>query len=252
MKNLNSIKFIFVLALISFAAACHRNAPVSPPTSQAPAAESVPAPAPPTCSLTADPASLAPGQSVTLSWTSKDATDVQIEPGLDKQLAEGSATVTPQGSTTYILTATGPGGSTSCTARVTLSATSAPPPSVSEENIGGGAAALASQLQDIFFDYDAADLRPDAQEILAADAAVLKAHAGVKVTVEGHCDQRGSEEYNLGLGQRRADAARQFLANLGVDPDSLNTVSYGKDRPSCTEDEENCWAKNRRDHFVVK
>ncbi|HEV2177413.1 MAG TPA: peptidoglycan-associated lipoprotein Pal [Terriglobia bacterium] len=251
MKNFIPFKSIIVLALVLLAVACHKKTPVNPPTNQVPAAESAPAPGPPACNLTADPATLAQGRSVTLSWTSKDATDVRIDPGLDKQLAEGSATVTPQGSTTYILTATGPGGSTSCTARVTVTA-AAQSPSVSEENLPGGAASLAAELQDIFFDYDAADLRPDAQTTLTADAAALKAHGDAKVTVEGHCDQRGSEEYNLGLGQRRADAAKNFLVTLGVAEDRINTISYGKDRLSCTEDDESCWAKNRRDHFVLK
>ena len=254
MKNI--LRRLGVSVLIFLAASCHKHSPVNAPTTQAPVAESAPAPSPPTCSLTADPASLTQGQSATLNWTSKDATDIQIQPGLDKQLAEGSATVQPQESTTYVLTATGPGGSTLCTARVTVTPAAPASPSVSEENIGGPggavAAGLESQLQDIFFDYDTADLRAEAQQTLTADAATLKAHPNARVTIEGHCDQRGSDEYNLGLGQRRADAARNFLVTLGISEDRIHTISFGKTRLLCTEDNESCWSKNRRDHFGVK
>lgn len=211
-------------------------------------------PAPPVCKLTAEPAAIDEGKSVTLSWTSQNATDVSIDPNLGKQLTEGSLSASPQDSTTYVLTATGPSGTATCTARVTVSAAAAPPaPSVSEENLpGGGRASLSSQIQDIFFDYDSADLRPDAQQTLTQDAALLKQHSGVPIAIQGNCDQRGSEEYNLGLGQRRASAAKDFLANLGVPANSISTVSFGKDRLICTDNTEDCFKQNRRAHLEVK
>jgi peptidoglycan-associated lipoprotein len=187
------------------------------------------------------------GQSVTVSWESHDATDIGLEPGGGKQQAVGSTSVTPQASTTYTLSVTGPGGKGSCSARVTV--TPAPPAarsSVKEENIEGTA---QSSLKDAYFDLDKADLRPDAQETLTADAEFLKAHPEIKVTIEGYCDERGSEEYNLGLGDRRATNAKNFLANSGVAPGRMTTVSFGKGRPFCTEATEDCWQQNRRAHL---
>jgi len=222
---------------------------------EAPEATAPPKPGPPVCKLTAEPAAIEQGKSVTLSWTSDNATDVNIDPGLGKQLTQGSAAASPEASTTYILTATGPGGSATCTARITVSPAVPPSPSVSEENIGGGAGASGpwtSQIKDILFDYDSADLRPEAQQILTADGALLKAHPGAAINIEGNCDQRGSEEYNLGLGQRRANAAWDFLVNLGLPASSVSTISYGKDRLLCTENSEDCWQQNRRDHLALK
>jgi peptidoglycan-associated lipoprotein len=104
-------------------------------------------------------------------------------------------------------------------------------------------------VKDAYFDYDKSDIRPDAQATLTANADFLKAHPGIRFTVEGHCDERGSEEYNLGLGDRRANAVKNFLANLGVSADRIGTISYGKSRPTCTESDEGCWQQNRRGHF---
>jgi peptidoglycan-associated lipoprotein len=247
---------IVTLSVIIFAwlitAACHKNLPPPAPVTEAPSPEAPPPPGPPVCKLTAEPASINQGQSVTLSWTSSQATDVTIDPALGKQLTEGSLSASPASSTTYILTATGPGGTAACTARVTVTpSTNQPSPSVSEENINGNAP-LAGELKDIFFDYDSANLSADAEAALRTDAEVMKAHPGAAVVIEGNCDQRGSEEYNLGLGQRRATAARDFLANLGVPAASLSSVSFGKDRPVCTENTAECWQRNRRDHLRLK
>jgi peptidoglycan-associated lipoprotein len=164
--------------------------------------------------------------------------------------ATGSTTVTPQASTTYILTAKGPGGTETASARVTVTAenTTPPPPTkgqVVDKDIEG-------QLKDAYFDLDRSDVRPDAQQTLTADADVLKANPSFGVAIEGHCDERGSEEYNLGLGDRRATAVKTFLVNLGVPADRLTTISYGKDRPQCADSTEECWQKNRRAHFQLK
>jgi len=106
-------------------------------------------------------------------------------------------------------------------------------------------------LKDVFYDFDKADLREDARTGLAADAQWLKTYPSVQVVIEGHCDERGTEEYNLALGQRRASAAKEYLASLGIDGSRIRTVSYGKDRPFCTEHNEDCWQQNRRGHFVI-
>lgn len=254
MRKLANHAVILILLTAGLAlVGCHSHRPPLGPVAEAPSANPPEPPAPPVCKLTAEPAAIDAGKSVTLSWSSQNATDVNIDPSLGKQLTEGSVSASPENSTTYVLTATGPSGSATCTARVTVSAASTPPaPSVSEENIAGGGGALSSQIQDIFFDYDSAELRPDAQDTLTKDAALLKAHAGAPISIQGNCDQRGSEEYNLGLGQRRANAARDFLANLGISGSSMTAVSFGRDRLTCTDNSEDCYKQNRRDHFEVK
>ena len=190
------------------------------------------------------------GQSVTVSWESHDATNAELEPGRAKQQAQGSTSATPQASTTYTLSVTGPGGKGSCSARVTVAPPPSPArPSVSEENIAEKA---ESSLKDAYFDLDKADLRPDAQQALTADAEFLNAHPEIKITVEGYCDQRGSEEYNLGLGDRRATNTKNFLVNSGVVSERMTTVSFGKDRLFCTESTEECWQQNRRAHLALR
>ncbi|HTR03609.1 MAG TPA: peptidoglycan-associated lipoprotein Pal [Thermoanaerobaculia bacterium] len=106
-------------------------------------------------------------------------------------------------------------------------------------------------LNDAFFDFDQADLREDARSVLAADAQWLKKHASVQVLIEGHCDERGTAAYNLALGDRRANAAKEYLVSLGIDASRIKTISYGKERPFCTESNETCWQKNRRAHLVI-
>jgi len=236
--------FAGLLGLVLLAGACHKKQVASAPPPAPP-----PPPPAPTVHLTAEPSSIERGQSVTLSWTSQNATDLTLDPGVGKVQAQGSTTVNPQDSTTYTLTGTGPGGSVTETARVTVTVPPpATPPStpraeVSEED------AFGQSMKDAYFDYDKADIRPDAQQALTSDSGFLKSHTDIKFTIEGDCDERGSEEYNLGLGDRRATAAKSFLVNLGINGDSINTISYGKDRPVCTDHDESCWQQNRRAHF---
>jgi peptidoglycan-associated lipoprotein len=113
---------------------------------------------------------------------------------------------------------------------------------------------LSSDVQDAFFDYDKSDIRGDARDALTRDAGALKAiladFPSAVIMVEGHCDDRGSAEYNLGLGDRRASSAKEFLVSLGVPADRLRSISYGKERPQCTEADEACYQKNRRAHFA--
>lgn len=109
----------------------------------------------------------------------------------------------------------------------------------------------AVDLKDINFDFDKSNIRPDASEVLKSNVGWFNANPGKKVRVEGHCDERGTVEYNLALGQRRADSTKAYMSQLGVDARLLETVSYGKEKPLCTEHNEDCWAKNRRAHFLV-
>jgi len=106
-------------------------------------------------------------------------------------------------------------------------------------------------LQDAYFDYDKYELRDDARSALATDAEWLKKFSTIQILIEGHCDDRGTNEYNLALGERRANAAKDYLVSLGLDGGRVKTVSYGEERPFCTEANEACWAKNRRAHLVI-
>jgi peptidoglycan-associated lipoprotein len=109
-------------------------------------------------------------------------------------------------------------------------------------------------VQDAFFDFDKSNIRPDAQTALSKDAealkVIMKEFPSTAIVIEGHCDERGSSEYNIGLGDRRASAAKDFLTQLGLSGDRVIKVSYGKERPQCTEPNETCWQKNRRVHFA--
>ena len=106
-------------------------------------------------------------------------------------------------------------------------------------------------LSDIHFDYNDYTVRQQDSEILHSNADWLQKNAGRRVQIEGHCDERGSEEYNIALGAKRAQAAKEYLQTLGVAGDRMSTISYGKELPLCTEHTEDCWAENRRDHFAV-
>jgi peptidoglycan-associated lipoprotein len=137
--------------------------------------------------------------------------------------------------------------------------TNVPPPAeppkgdVSTEPLAGDVAAInrAGYLKDAFFEYDKADLRDDARAALASNAEWLKKYRSVQFLIEGHCDERGTAEYNLALGDRRANAAKEYLVSLGVDASRVKTVSYGKERPFCNQASEDCWQQNRRGHFLV-
>lgn len=106
-------------------------------------------------------------------------------------------------------------------------------------------------LKDIYFDYDQYDIRLDAKPILEGIAAWLSKNPKIKLLIEGHCDERGTNEYNIALGDRRAKSARDFLVALGISPDRIEMISYGEEKPVCTEHLEECWSKNRRAHFVI-
>jgi len=204
-----------------------------------------PAAATPTVTLQASPSSVNKGDSATLTWNSTDATKLTIAPEVGDVTAQGSTKVTPTATTTYTITATGPGGSANATASVSVNAPPPPPPPppVREPD-------FTQEVRDAYFDYDKADLRPDARTALSTTADFLKKNPSIKVTVEGHCDERGSTEYNLGLGDRRANAVKQYIVSLGVAADRVNVVSFGKEKPFCMESNEACWQQNRRGHFV--
>lgn len=107
-------------------------------------------------------------------------------------------------------------------------------------------------LQNIYFDYDKSAIRPDAREILKANAEIFTKNSSAKIVVEGHCDERGTAEYNMALGERRAQEAKQYLINLGIDASRIETISYGKERPLDNRSTEEAWAQNRRAQFLLK
>jgi peptidoglycan-associated lipoprotein len=238
MKRWSSL--VFILSVLLLVASCAKK--VAPPPPPPPPA----APAP-TASLSANPNSVDKGQATTLTWQTTNATDVSID-GIGPVETSGSRAVTPTDSTTYRLTAKGAGGTQDATARVTVNAPPPPPPapSLSDQQL------FAQNVKDIYFEYDKGDIRPDQQATLKADAAFLQQHPNIRITIEGHCDERGSTEYNLALGTNRADSVKNALVQGGVSGDRIKTISYGKEKPFCTESNESCWQQNRVGHFVYE
>ncbi|HET7749316.1 MAG TPA: OmpA family protein [Terriglobales bacterium] len=240
------------IVLVAFASGCKKKAPPPPPPPPPPKAEVAPPPpaAPDITLFAAEPSSIERGQSSTLRWEVTNANQISIDNGVGTVQATGNRSVYPNATTTYKLTANGPGGTLSKTATVTVTAPPPPPP---PEAPKASISERINALQDAYFDYDKSDIRDDARAALTKDADLLKSilqdFPSAVVTVEGHCDERGSAEYNLGLGDRRATAAKDFLVQLGVSADKLKTISYGKERPVCTESNEECWQRNRHAHF---
>ncbi len=228
---------------VAFAAGCRTTPKATPP----PPAPPPPAAARPTVSLQANPTSINKGDSTTLSWTSTDATQLTISPDVGAVTAQGSTKVTPSDSATYTITASGPGGSADSSVRVTVAAPPPPPPQ--QEAVDYDKLFL-QEVRDAYFDFNKADVRADAREALAKTADFLRKYPQIRVTIEGHCDERGSTEYNLVLGDRRAAAVKSYLVSLGISADRMTTTSLGKERPFCTESTEECWQKNRVGHFV--
>ena len=231
----NKLFLIALLTAVFGLAGCSKKvAKVTPPAPPAPT---------PTATLAANPAVVPVGQSTTLTWSTQNATDITID-GLGTVPASGTRTLTPSASTTYNLMAKGPGGATDASARVTVN----PPPATAAKSEMSLDDLFSRNVKDVFFDLDRYNLRPDDVSVATSDAAFLKQHPDVKIVLEGHCDDRGSEEYNLALGANRANAMKQALVSQGVSADRLRTISYGKEKPFCTSDDETCWQQNRRDH----
>jgi peptidoglycan-associated lipoprotein len=227
---------------------CHKKASGIDPNALGPApAASGPAP---TATITADPVAIDLGQSVVLNWRSGNATSVTID-GIGEVNLNGTQTVSPSSSTNFHLTAKGDGGSTEASVRVTVRVPVAPTaPSATTADMGSEAA-FHQNVQDVFFDYDSFELRPDAAAATAQAAAYLASHPAIKVVIGGYCDDRGSAEYNLALGENRANSARTALVTAGVPASRLRVISYGKEKQFCTEETESCWQQNRRAQFSL-
>ena len=246
MKNeIIRVTLILSLSAAVMLSACHKaqvSSTVPPP----------PPPASPTVSLTASPQALEKGDATTLTWETANANEVSIDAAgittetLGLLQPKGSLQVTPSDSTTYTLYAKGPGGKESVSARITVTVSPPPPTPASkpsEEELFG------QNVKDIYFNLDRSEIRPDQQTTIQRDGAFLTAHANLTFTVEGHCDERGSIEYNIALGDKRANAVKEMLVAGGVTSENVKTISLGKEKPVCDEHDESCWQQNRRGHF---
>ena len=229
--------------------ACSKKVASSPPQSPSQARETAPSPKPVISLFAATPSSVERGQSSGLRWSVEHASSITIEPGIGPVQLAGNRQVFPANSTTYTLTATGPGGKAAGSAFISVIS---PIPRVATAVKGKSMAELLASIQDAFFDYDKANIRADARKALTTDATTLKGvfdeFHSVKIVIEGNCDERGSAEYNLALGDRRATEVKNYLAEFGVPAAQLKTISYGKERPVCAAENEECWHKNRRAH----
>jgi len=244
-----------VLGAAAFAAiavtGCHKKSTLPPTTAMAPETTI----AAPTASIAADPVAIDIGQSIVLNWRTTNATSVSID-GIGQVPINGTQTVSPANSTNFHLVAKGDGGVTEANVRVTVNvpvAPSIPTGNVGNSNDGpmGSEAAFHQNVQDIFFDYDSFELRPDARSSVSAAAAYLSSHPAIKILVGGYCDDRGSAEYNITLGEDRANSAKTALVEAGVAPGRIRVVSYGKERQFCTEENDTCWQQNRRAQFSM-
>ncbi len=240
-KRMKTFALLAALAgVLSLAGCAKKAAKVTPPPPPAPA------PAAPTATLAANPSVVQQGQSSVLTWQTSNANEINIA-RLGTLPPSGSRSVTPSASTTYTLVAKGPGGTSDASARVTVNAASASAaPSPSDEDL------FSRNVKDVFFDYDKYAIRPDEAQTVQNDGAFLSQHPNIKVLVEGHCDDRGSEEYNIALGTSRAESVKQSLLQQGISAERIKTISFGKEKPFCTEDNEQCWQQNRVDHFVFE
>lgn len=238
-RHFKVLIFMAVFVAMLLTGGCNKKiARATPPTPP-------PTPPEPTATLAASPNVIRQGQTTTLSWQTTNSTDITIA-GLGTVPSSGSRSVTPDASTTYTLEAKGPGGTKDASARVTVNSRT-----VSETTSPTDADLFSKNVKDVFFDYDKSSIRPDAVSATQTDAPFLLQHPGIKILVEGHCDDRGSDEYNIALGTSRAESVKQSFLRQGVSADRIQTISYGKERPFCTQDSDQCWQQNRVGHLAI-
>lgn len=254
-RSMGVICFTAALAIVG----CGKKAPVYTPPTSTPTGPTAPPDnsgslKPTVLQFTVEPSVVERGQSATLRWSVNNATSISIDNGVGDVQSSGTRRITPAETTTYRLSASGPNGVVNGTTTVTVT-NPAPPTTTTTGPSMTLDREVTTLMQDAFFDYDSNQIRPDARDALAKDADGLKKiftdFPTASVIIEGHCDERGSAEYNLGLADQRASATKEYLTSLGVPAAKLKTVSYGKERPQCTEATEECYQKNRRAHFTA-
>lgn len=243
---MRKLSYILV-AVVSFVAVvstagCKKKIPPQPVATAPP----VQAPSP-TASISASPAAVTAGSPVVLTWHTANATTATID-GIGDVSTSGVRTITPTVSTNYHLVARGAGGTAFDDVRVTVT------PAMAAANTGNtydAAADFRAHIKDIFFDYDKAAIRNDAESAISNDATYLASHPSVKIVIGGYCDERGSDEYNLALGQSRASDTMKALEDDGIAASRIRVISYGKEKPFCSDSSESCWQKNRRAGFSL-
>ena len=238
----NGLPILSTVLLAVLLSGCSAKRPVAAAPQPAP-----PRPSAPTASIKVSPDAVEAGQPVTVTWTTENASDVNIDPFGPVQ-PNGSQSVTLTESTTYRLTAKGPGGVQETDVRVTVTNAGPEPPVASEPPAERGPLGRL----DVFFDTDDSSIRPDQLGTIKNDAVFLKQHPEVHIVVEGHCDELGSTEYNLALGERRASEVKAALEKAGISAGRIETISYGKEKPFCEEQSDICWRRNRRAHIVTQ
>jgi peptidoglycan-associated lipoprotein len=243
MNKLNCLLVLVVscVFLVSVAGCKHKVTPQ--PVATAPPAQ---APAP-TAKISASPTAVTAGSQVVLSWHTTNAASATIN-GIGDVATSGVKTITPSTSTNYHLVARGAGGTAFDDVRVTVTPAMA---AAATGNTFDAAADFRNHIKDIFFDYDKFAIRSGEEQTLSHDAAYLMSHPNVKIVIGGYCDERGSDEYNLALGQNRASDTKKALVNDGVADSRIRIISYGKEKPFCSQSTESCWQENRRAGFAL-
>jgi peptidoglycan-associated lipoprotein len=236
--------FVLMTLLLAVAVSGCGKKKVEPPPPPPP-----PPPKAATATISVNPASIQRGQSATLTWSTENAKTVTLQGAT--VAASGSQTVSPTQSTDYRVAAQGDSGTPEASSTARLTVTEPPPPPPPPVRQPSDDEIFSQSVQDIHFDYDKYDLRTEAQTSLTQTARTISQHPNWVVLIEGNCDERGSSEYNIGLGANRATSARDFLVKAGVNPNQLKTHSNGKEKPVCSEATEDCWQKNRNDHFSL-
>lgn len=243
-----------VVAMLGVSSCGRKQPPVVAPVPESPPVQvEKPAPEPaPTVSIGASPATIERENQTTLRWQSSNATSVVIDNGIGSVEKSGSIVVSPLESTTYTATATGAGGDAKSSTRVTVVPKSVEVAVTSTDLDSLKRAIDEGLVKPIFFPYDKAQLTDESKTVLEANAQVIQKFVQANLVIEGHCDERGTEEYNLALGDRRAQVVKDYLVQLGVSGGRLETISLGEERPFVEGSNESAFSQNRRAHFIVK